>query len=160
MHRVGVGYDVHPLVEGRRLVLAGVVVPFERGLEGHSDADVASHAIVDALLGAAALGDIGAHFPPDDPAFRGASSLGFLEAVAGLLAQRQWRVGNIDATIIAQEPRLSPFVQQMRQNVSRALGIGIDRVSIKATSTNGLGFAGRGEGIAAHAVALIEDLSP
>ena len=160
MLRIGIGYDVHPLVEGRRLVLAGVEIPFERGLAGESDADVAAHAIVDALLGAAALGDIGAHFPPGDPSFRDASSLGFLETVAELLAEREWRVGNIDATIIAQEPRLAPFVLQMRQNVSQALGVDLGRVSIKATTTNGLGFEGQGRGIAAHAVALIENGPP
>ncbi len=160
MLRIGIGYDVHPLVEGRRLVIAGVEIPFERGLAGHSDADVAAHAIVDALLGAAALGDIGAHFPPGDPSHRDASSLGFLEAVAELLAERQWRVGNIDATIIAQKPRLAPFVLQMRQNVSQALGVDLDRVSIKATTTDRLGFEGQGQGIAAHAVALIENDSP
>ncbi len=160
LQRVGVGYDLHPLTEGRDLVLGGVTVPFERGLAGHSDSDVLSHAVVDALLGAGALGDIGTYFPPDDPAYKDTKSLGFLERTAALLAENHWRVANVDATIIAQKPRLSPFVERMRQNLAQALGLGIDQVSVKAKSTNGLGPEGRGEGISAHAVALLETASP
>lgn len=158
MIRVGIGFDSHPLVEGRPLVLGGVAVPYERGLDGHSDADVVAHAIVDALLGAAALGDIGTHFPASDSRFKGVSSITFLESVAGLLTQNRWRIANIDATIIAQRPRLSPHLSDMRATVSRALRLDQAQISIKATSTNGLGFLGRGEGIAAQAVALIESM--
>ena len=160
LQRVGVGYDIHPLAEGRELVLGGVTVPFERGLAGHSDSDVLSHAVVDALLGAAALGDIGTHFPPDDLAYKGAKSLGFLERTAALLAENHWRIANVDATIIAQKPRLSPFVERMRQNLAQALDLRIDQVSVKGKSTNGLGPEGRGEGISAHAVALLETARP
>jgi 2-C-methyl-D-erythritol 2,4-cyclodiphosphate synthase len=160
LQRVGVGYDMHPLTEGRELVLGGVTVPFERGLAGHSDSDVVTHAIVDALLGAAALGDIGTHFPPDDPAYKDATSLGFLERTAAMLAENNWRVANVDATIIAQQPRLNPFVEQMRRNMAQALGLPIDRVSVKGKSTNGLGPEGRGEGISAQAIALIETATP
>lgn len=156
MIRVGVGYDVHPLVEGRALVLGGVRIPHSRGLAGHSDSDVVAHAVVDALLGAAGLGDIGGYFPPSDARFKDADSMGFLVETARLLSSRGWRVGNIDATIVAQEPRLAPHVQQMKENLSRALGISQEQVSIKGKSTNGLGFEGQGQGIAAHAVALIE----
>ena len=156
VYRIGIGYDVHPLVEGRKLIVGGVTIPYERGLGGHSDADVVAHAIVDALLGAANLGDIGSHFSPEDPKHAGASSIGFLEQVASLLRERRWKVGNVDATIVVQKPRLSPYLSQMRTNVAKALGVGVDVVSIKAKSTNGLGFEGRGEGIAAQAVALIE----
>ena len=159
LQRVGVGYDIHPLTEGRELVLGGVTVPFERGLAGHSDSDVLTHAVVDALLGAAALGDIGTHFPPDDPAYKDAPSLGFLERTAALLAENDWRVVNVDATIIAQQPRLSPFVEQMRRNLAQALGLRIDQVSVKGKSTNDLGPEGRGEGISARAVALLETAS-
>ena len=159
LQRVGVGYDIHPLTEGRELVLGGVTVPFGRGLAGHSDSDVLTHAVVDALLGAAALGDIGAHFPPSDPAYKDATSLGFLERTAALLAENDWRVANLDATIIAQEPRLSPFVERMRQNLAQALGLRLDQVSVKGKSTNGLGPEGRGEGISARAVALLETAS-
>ncbi len=159
MIRVGTGFDSHPLVEGRPLVLGGVAVPYERGLDGHSDADVVAHAIVDALLGAAALGDIGTHFPASDSRFKGVSSITFLEYVTDLLTQNRWRIANIDATIIAQRPRLSPHLSDMRDTVSRALRLDQAQISIKATSTNGLGFPGRGEGIAAQAVALIESVS-
>ena len=159
MIRVGTGFDAHPLVDGRPLVLAGVAVPFKRGLDGHSDADVLAHAIVDALLGAAALGDIGTHFPPSDSRFKDVSSMIFLEAVASLLTKNRWQIANIDATIIAQEPRLSPQLGGMRAAVSKALGLDEAQISIKATSTNGMGFPGRGEGIAAQAVALIESVT-
>ncbi len=156
MIRVGVGYDAHPLVLGRPLVLGGVHIPHSRGLAGHSDSDVVAHAIVDALLGAAGLGDIGAYFPPGDSRFQDADSMGFLVQTVRLLSSRGWRIGNVDATIIAQEPRLAPHVPQMRENLSRALGVSIDQISVKGKSTNGLGFEGQGRGIAAHAVALIE----
>lgn len=155
--RIGIGYDAHPLVPGRALVLGGVHIPSDRGLEGHSDADAVAHAIVDALLGAAGLGDIGQHFPSSDPRWKGASSLGFLEYTARLLAQNGWRIVNVDATILAQSPRLSPHYEAMRRNIARALGIEQSCVSVKATTTDGLGFEGRGEGIAAQAVALIEE---
>ena len=156
MIRVGVGYDVHPLAAGRPLVLGGVRIPYERGLAGHSDSDVLAHAVVDALLGAAALGDIGSHFPPSDPRYKDADSMAFVGHAVRLLAQRRWHICNVDATMVAQEPRLAPHVPRMRENLSRALGVDVARVSVKAKSTNGLGFEGRGEGIAAHAVALIE----
>ena len=160
MTRVGIGYDVHPLVEGRPLILGGVRIPYARGLGGHSDADVLAHAIVDALLGAASLGDIGGHFPPEDPRFKDADSMGFLAETARLLAHHRWRISNIDATIVAQEPRLAPHLQQMRERLSRALELDPQQVNIKGKSTNGLGFEGRGEGIAAHAIALIETAAP
>ncbi len=160
MQRAGIGYDIHPLVAGRPLVLAGVTIPFERGLAGHSDADAACHAIADALLGAAALGDIGGHFSPEDPAYQDVSSLTFLERIAGILRERGWQIGNVDATIVAQKPRLSPYIEEMRRNVSRSLGIGTGQVSIKAKSANGLGPEGRGEGVSAQAVALIERVTP
>jgi 2-C-methyl-D-erythritol 2,4-cyclodiphosphate synthase len=153
--RVGLGFDQHPLVSGRPLVLGGVVIPFELGLDGHSDADVLLHALVDALLGAAALGDLGEHFPASDPKWKGASSKLFLEAVMRLLAERGFRVGNVDATILAARPRLAPHVAILRASVAQLLQIEIDCVSIKAKSANGLGAIGRGEGIACHAVAMI-----
>ena len=156
MIRVGIGYDVHRLVEGRPLVLGGVNIPFERGLDGWSDADVLVHAMMDALLGAAGLGDIGVQFPPGDPAYKGASSIGLLEKVGDLLKHKGWTVGNVDATLIAQRPILKPFMARMKQNIAKALSIGEDQVGIKATTNEGLGFAGREEGIAAHAVALVE----
>ncbi len=160
MTRVGVGYDVHPLVEGRDLILGGVRVPYQRGLAGHSDSDVLAHAIVDALLGAACLGDIGSHFPPDDARFKDADSMTFLEETLRLLSLNRWRIENIDATIVAQEPRLAPHVQQMRERLSSVLGLDINQVSVKGKSTNGLGFEGRGEGIAAHAIVLIDTAQP
>ena len=156
MLRVGIGYDAHPLVEGRPLVLGGVRIPYGRGLSGHSDSDVVAHAIVDALLGAAGLGEIGLHFPPDDPQWKDADSMGFLANTAELLRRQRWRIGNIDATIVAQEPRLAPYVEEMRRSLSRALGLDMGQVSVKAKSSNSLGLEGRGEGITAHAVALIE----
>lgn len=154
--RVGLGFDAHPLTDGRALILGGVDVPFDKGLSGHSDGDVVVHAIMDALLGAAALGDKGQHFPSSDASLKGISSLILLERTAALVAGRRWRVVNVDATIIAQRPRLGPFIDGMRENVARALGTNKSDVSIKATTTDRMGFAGRGEGMAAYAVALIE----
>ncbi|MBM4405250.1 MAG: 2-C-methyl-D-erythritol 2,4-cyclodiphosphate synthase [Chloroflexi bacterium] len=154
--RVGTGYDAHPLVPGRRLMLGGVHIPHEKGLEGHSDSDVVCHAIVDALLGAAGLGDIGTFFPPSDARYKDAPSLTFVEFTAKKLAEARWRIGNVDVTIIAQHPRMSPHVPEMRKRLSAALGIEPARLGIKSKSTNGLGFEGRSEGIAAQAVALIE----
>ena len=156
--RIGQGYDVHRLVEGRKLILGGVEVPFERGLLGHSDADVLTHAVMDALLGAAGLGDIGQHFPDSDPAYAGADSLRLLAAVMEKLAAAGWQVGNIDATIIAQRPKLAGYLPQMRQNLARIMGVLPDQVNVKATTEEGLGFTGSGEGIAAQAVALLVKL--
>ena len=153
--RVGCGYDVHKLVEGRKLILCGVEVPYELGLLGHSDADVALHALMDALLGAAALGDIGKHFPDTDERFRGADSMKLTEHVVKLLAERGWQINNVDVTIIAQRPKLAGFIPAMRENVARVLGVDTDAVNIKATTTEKLGFTGRGEGIASEAVASI-----
>jgi 2-C-methyl-D-erythritol 2,4-cyclodiphosphate synthase len=158
--RVGTGFDVHALVAGRPLVLGGVTVPFERGLEGHSDADVLLHAIADALLGALALGDIGRHFPDTDPRYRDVDSRVLLRQVAGLVANAGYGVGNVDATIVAQAPRLAPYVDAMRANIASDLGCDVARVSVKAKTTERLGFAGRGEGIAAMAVALVEGAPP
>lgn len=156
MIRVGYGYDVHRLVEGRKLILGGVDIPFEKGLLGHSDADVLLHAVTDALFGAAALGDIGSHFPDTDPQYKGADSLKLLEACGHELAEHGWRIGNIDATIVAQRPKLLPFVPQMRENIARVLHISVDQVSLKGKTEEGLGFTGTGEGMAVHAVCLIE----
>lgn len=156
--RIGHGYDVHRLVEGRKLILGGVDIPHEKGLLGHSDADVLTHAIMDALLGAAALGDIGKLFPDNDPAYAGADSLVLLERVGERLAQAGYRVGNIDATILAQRPKLAPHIPQMRANLAARLGLNPDQISVKATTEEGLGFTGAGEGMAAHAVCLLERL--
>ena len=153
--RVGIGYDVHRLVPGRRLVLGGVEIPFERGLDGHSDADALIHAIMDALLGAAALGDIGRHFPPTDPCYQGIASLTLLTRVAGLLRQHGWAVGNVDATIVAERPRMAPHISEMCRLIAKTLGISADQVGIKATTNEGLGALGAGEGIAAWAVAAL-----
>jgi len=153
--RIGIGYDVHKLVEERDLIVGGVKIPYEKGLLGHSDADVLAHAVMDALLGAAALGDIGKHFPDTDSAFKGASSIELMQEVAVILKDSGYKVGNIDATVIAQAPKLAPFITDMRKNMARALDIDVDRLSVKATTTEKLGFAGRGEGIAAEAAALI-----
>lgn len=158
--RVGIGYDVHPLVAGRRLVLGGVEIPFDRGLGGWSDADVLTHAVIDALLGAAALGDIGRHFPPGDAEYRDISSLVLLERVRDELAENGWRIGNIDATVVAERPTLGGFIDRMREQLSGVLGITVDQVSVKATTSEKLGFVGRGEGIAAQAVALLEEAEP
>ncbi|HEX77454.1 MAG TPA: 2-C-methyl-D-erythritol 2,4-cyclodiphosphate synthase [Dehalococcoidia bacterium] len=156
--RVGIGYDVHTLITGRRLVLGGVEIPFEQGLAGHSDADVLCHAIMDALLGATSLGDIGQYFPPDDPKYKDASSLGLLRQVGELIAKHGWRAANLDATIVAERPKLAGHIPQMRQLIAHSLNIDSEKVGVKATTTEGLGFAGRGEGIAAYAVALVERL--
>ncbi len=153
--RVGMGYDVHKLVEERPLILGGVVVPHTLGLLGHSDADVLVHAIMDALLGAAALGDIGKHFPDTDPAYKGASSIKLLEHVKGLLEGNGYVIENIDATIIAQKPKLRPYIEQMEQNIAQTLGIAKEQVNIKATTEEGLGFTGREEGIASQAICLL-----
>lgn len=158
MMRIGHGYDVHRLVEGRKLILGGVEVPFEKGLDGHSDADVLLHAIMDALLGAAALGDIGRLFPDTDPRYKGCSSLGLLQAVGKHLKEQGYRVSNIDATLIAQRPKAAPYVPQMVQNIAAALEISRSQVSVKATTEEHLGFTGTGEGMAAHGVCLIESL--
>ena len=155
MLRIGHGYDVHRLVEGRRLILGGVEVPHTLGLLGHSDADVLTHAVMDALLGAAGLGDIGRHFPDTDPAYAGADSLKLLDHVVELLGARGWQVGNVDATILAQRPKLAPYLEQMRENLAAALGIPAEDVSGKATTEEKLGFTGSGEGIAAHSVCLL-----
>ena len=158
--RSGIGYDVHRLVAGRPLILGGVQIPHERGLEGHSDADVLLHAIADALLGAAALGDIGLHFPDTDERWRGADSLKLLEEVGRLVTKAGYRVGNVDATVALQRPKLRPHIDAMRQNIARALGVGEGDVSVKATTTERLGFVGTGEGAAAFATcALMEDAS-
>ena len=153
--RIGHGYDVHRLTEGRRLILGGVEIPFEKGLLGHSDADVLAHAVMDALLGAAALGDIGKLFPDSDPAYAGADSLVLLRRVAEVLAEHGYGIGNVDATVLAQRPKLAPHIPEMRERLAAAMGIGPGQVSVKATTEEGLGFTGTGEGIAAHAVALI-----
>lgn len=155
--RIGHGYDVHRLVPGRKLILGGVEVPYELGLLGHSDADVLTHAVMDALLGAAALGDIGQLFPDNDPAYEGADSLLLLKRVAELLAQKGCAIGNVDATVLAQRPKLAPHISAMRKALAEAMGVPLDRVSVKATTEEGLGFTGAGEGIAAHAVVLLEE---
>ena len=157
--RVGHGYDVHRLVEGRALILGGVTVPFDRGLLGHSDADVLTHAVMDALLGAAALGDIGRLFPDSDAAYAGADSIALLERVTALLREHGWQVGNVDATVVAQAPKLAPYIPEMRRRLAEAMGLDVDCVSVKATTEERLGFTGSGEGMAAHAVALIERLN-
>jgi len=157
--RAGIGYDVHPLTPERRLVLGGVDIPFNKGLSGWSDADVLIHAIIDALLGAAALGDIGSHFPPGEPQYKDISSLTLLERVRDKLAENSWQVVNIDATIVAEQPKLSGFIDQIRQQLGQTLGVALSRVSVKASTSAQLGFVGRGEGIAVHAVALIENIA-
>lgn len=155
--RIGHGYDVHRLVSGRKLILGGVEIPHSLGLLGHSDADVAVHALMDALLGAAALGDIGQHFPDSDPAYAGCDSLWLLGRVMSLVDQEGWRVENADLTILAQKPKLMPHIPQMRQNISRAMGLPVTAVSVKATTEEGLGFTGTEQGIAAHAVVLLAE---
>jgi len=154
--KIGQGFDVHALVAGRRLVIGGVEIPYEKGLAGHSDADVLLHAVCDALIGAAGLGDIGRHFPDSDPRYRGIDSRELLREVARKLAERGLRVGNVDATVIAEAPRLAPHVERMAQNIADDLGIARAAVNVKAKTTERLGFTGRGEGIAAEAVALLE----
>jgi 2-C-methyl-D-erythritol 2,4-cyclodiphosphate synthase len=154
--RVGHGYDVHRLVEGRALILGGVEIPFSHGLDGHSDADVLLHAVMDALLGAAALGDIGMLFPDSDPAYKGISSLALLREVKHRIGQAGFEVVNLDATVLAQRPKLAPYRDRMRENIASALDTDISRISVKATTEEGLGFTGSGEGIAAHAIAMLE----
>ena len=155
--RIGMGYDVHRLTEGRKLILGGVEIPWEKGLLGHSDADVLIHAIMDALLGAAALGDIGKLFPDTDPAYKGISSLYLLEKVGELLREKGFSVGNVDATVIAERPKLAPYREKMRENIATALKTETERICVKATTEEGLGFTGRGEGMAAQAIALLEE---
>lgn len=154
--RIGHGYDVHRLTAGRKLILGGVEIPFEKGLDGHSDADVLLHAVMDALLGAAALGDIGKLFPDNDERYLGADSLALLREVGVLLRENGYRLGNLDATVIAQRPKLAPYIEKMRKNIAAALQTDSENVSVKATTEEHLGFTGSGEGIAAHAVALLE----
>lgn len=153
--RIGHGYDVHKLVEGRKLILGGVEIPYDRGLLGHSDADVLTHAVMDALLGAAGLGDIGRHFPDTDPAYAGADSLLLLAHVMELLWQDGWQVDNLDATILAQRPKLASYIPRMRENLATRMGVAPEQVNVKATTEEGLGFTGAGHGIAAHAVCLL-----
>lgn len=155
--RIGTGYDVHRLTRGRKLIIGGVEIPFELGLDGHSDADVLVHAIMDAMLGAASLGDIGKLFPDSSPEFKDISSLKLLKTAGEKISEKLYYVGNIDATVIAQRPRLSPYIETMRENIAKTLGIDIDQVSIKATTEEGLGFTGAGQGIAAQAVCLLEN---
>jgi len=154
--RIGIGYDIHPLTQGRRLVLGGIDIPFGKGLSGWSDADVLTHAVIDALLGAAALGDIGSHFPSGEPQYRDISSLALLERVRDRLAENGWQIGNIDATIVAEQPKLRDFIDGMRKQLSQTLGIALSQVSVKASTSARLGSVGRGEGVAALAVALIK----
>lgn len=156
--RIGHGYDVHRLVEGRDLILGGVKIDYEKGLDGHSDADVLLHAVSDALLGAAGLGDIGRHFPDTDPQYKGADSLKLLAIVGRKVAERGFRVGNIDVTMIAQKPKLKDHIAEMERNIASALGIAPDRVNVKATTEEKLGFTGTGEGMACHAVCLLEEI--
>lgn len=155
--RIGHGYDVHRLTEGRDLILGGVKVPHSRGLDGHSDADVLTHAVMDALLGAAALGDIGRHFPDTDPQYKGISSLKLLAAVRDLIHAKGYRISNIDVTVLAQKPKLAPHISEMERNLSAVLGLEPGRVNVKATTEERLGFTGREEGIACHAVCLLEE---
>lgn len=154
--RIGHGYDVHRLVEGRKCIIGGVDIPHETGLDGHSDADVLVHAVMDALLGALALGDIGKHFPDTDPRYKGADSMALLRHVAALIAKEGYRLGNLDATVLAQAPKLAPHIMQMRENIAAALGCEVSRVSVKATTEEKLGFTGAKQGIAAHCVCLLE----
>ena len=158
--RIGHGYDVHRLTEGRKLILGGVNIPWEKGLLGHSDADVLVHALMDAMLGAAALGDIGKLFPDSDDAYLGADSIMLLRKVTEVLRKRGWRLSNADCTVIAQRPKLAPYIESMRETIADAAGVEPDRISVKATTEEKLGFTGSGEGIAAHAVVLIEETKP
>ena len=155
--RIGHGYDVHKFAENRDLIIGGVNIPYEKGLLGHSDADVLLHAVCDALLGAAALGDIGKHFPDTDPKFKGIDSMLLLKKVAELLKENGYKIINIDSTVLAQRPKLAPYILKMRENISDALGVDVDFISVKATTEEGLGFTGEGLGIAAHAVCLIDN---
>ena len=155
--RIGYGYDVHKLVEGRKLILGGIEIPYEKGLLGHSDADVLTHALMDALLGAAALGDIGKLFPDNDPAFSGADSVELLKKVCAVISDAGYRVGNVDCTVIAQRPKLAAFIPAMREKLAKAMQVHVTQVSVKATTEEHLGFTGEGLGIAAHSVALLEE---
>lgn len=155
MFRIGNGYDVHRLTENRKLIIGGVTIPFDLGLDGHSDADVLTHAVCDALLGAAALGDIGKHFPDTDPKYKGIDSLKLLEFVCDLLKENGYSIGNIDSIVVAQKPKIGPYIDTMRKNIATAVGISYDSVSVKATTEEKLGFTGRMEGISAHSVCLI-----
>ena len=155
MIRIGTGFDVHRLTEGRKLILGGVEIPFEKGLDGHSDADVLIHALMDAMLGAAALGDIGKHFPDTDPAYKGADSMELLKKVTEILREEGYVLGNADVTVMCQRPKLAPHIMTMRENLARAIGVDTGDISVKATTTEKLGFTGRGEGIAAEAVCTI-----
>ena len=154
--RIGLGYDVHRLVEERDLIIGGVNIPYEKGLLGHSDADVLLHAIMDSLLGASALGDIGKHFPDTDPKFKGISSIKLLEEVGNLLSVNRYSINNIDATIIAQKPKMAPFIQQMRENIANALNINLNQINVKSTTEEGLGFTGNGEGISSQSICLLQ----
>jgi 2-C-methyl-D-erythritol 2,4-cyclodiphosphate synthase len=154
--RMGMGYDVHPLAEGRPLILGGITIPYQQGLAGHSDADCLVHAICDALLGAISAGDLGRHFPDSDPQYKDVASLLLLKKVIGMVEQKGFRITNIDATVVAQAPRLAPYLSQMEDQIAATVGVAKERVNVKATSTEGLGFTGREEGIASYAVALVE----
>ncbi len=156
--RIGHGYDVHRLVEDRKLILGGVEIPYEKGLLGHSDADVLVHALMDAMLGALALGDIGRHFPDSDPSYSGADSIELLKRVNYIINAQDYAIGNVDCTIIAQRPKLAPYIEQMRENIARALKVDVSYISVKATTEEHLGFTGEGLGIAAHAVVLLEKM--
>ena len=155
--RIGHGYDVHRLVPGRRCIIGGVDIPHETGLDGHSDADVLSHAVMDAQLGALALGDIGRHFPDSDPHYAGADSMALLRHVAALMRENGYRLGNLDATVLAQAPKLAPHIEEMRKNLAAAIGCSVSRISVKATTEEGLGFTGQKQGIAAHCVCLLTE---
>jgi 2-C-methyl-D-erythritol 2,4-cyclodiphosphate synthase len=155
--RIGHGFDVHKLVKNRKLVLGGVEIPFEKGLLGHSDADVLSHAVCDALLGATALGDIGKHFPDSDATYAGISSLLLLKQVSGLLDKKNFIIVNIDSTLILEKPKIAPYIPEMRNNIALAVGLEIEKISVKATTTEGLGYTGLGKGVAAHAIVLIDE---
>ena len=154
--RIGQGYDVHRLTEGRKLILGGVEIPYEKGLLGHSDADVLTHSIMDAILGAAALGDIGKHFPDTDPKYKGISSISLLKEVGKLLKDNGFEIGNIDSTIIAQRPKMAPHIQQMRENIAEALNIELNQINVKATTEEGLGFTGEGKGISSQSICLLK----
>ncbi|WP_432404604.1 2-C-methyl-D-erythritol 2,4-cyclodiphosphate synthase [Wukongibacter sp. M2B1] len=156
--RVGIGYDVHKLVEGRKLIIGGVDIPYEKGLLGHSDADVLLHAIKDAMLGAVALGDIGKHFPDSDERYKGASSIKLLIEVNSKLKEKGYKVNNIDVVIIAQKPKMAPYIESMRANIANALNVDIDEINVKATTTEGLGFTGTGEGIASQAIVSVDKI--
>lgn len=156
--RIGMGYDVHRLVENKDLIIGGVKIPFEKGLSGHSDADVLVHAVMDSLLGAAALGDIGKHFPDTDPQYKGISSISLLKHVGKLIKERNYEIVNIDATIIAQSPKMAPHILSMRENIAKTLNIHVDQINVKATTEEGLGFTGKGEGISSQSICLLKEI--